>query len=381
MRMVSATRLKLTNQCPGWATLPPSPDRQTVYSERGHGLHEILSLIVAHGKTWVLTNRTIPEDYESVIVGINDFKVRGLAHGKPHIEPAFAYNPETDEARILGYDIGRDYFGHGLQEGEIPGTADVVFVSEEKRTAYVIDWKTGYVDVEHPRVNWQIKLLATAAQRVFHVEHVVGIIAKVSDVGNVWYRQHRWREGIEVDGLAASIQEVYGAAHDQDPVNPTLVVGPQCKYCPVNANCSAFASNAQLMVPLLQRSLGNLTPELASELWTKLEAHTAAAKVVHETLLAYGEHTTFTLPDGRIVRSREVLGNRKIMGSKALPILLKHAEVNEIGEALTMTQAGIKRALGNSRGAEVIRDLESGGAMRRERTQKVTAEKETGDAK
>jgi hypothetical protein len=56
--------------------------------------------------------------------------------------PAFAYDPETDECRLLGFDIGRTYIEHGWDPTrEIPCTPDGVGLSPD--SALIVDWKSG----------------------------------------------------------------------------------------------------------------------------------------------------------------------------------------------------------------------------------------------
>ena len=79
-------------------------------------------------------------------------------------EPAFAYSVLTGLSRHIGNDIGREY--GPLDEGEIPGSLDLLTVEADRVLVQDIKTGVGYMQAE-PAINPQLQLQAIAAA-TFH---------------------------------------------------------------------------------------------------------------------------------------------------------------------------------------------------------------------
>jgi hypothetical protein len=147
-------------------------------------------------------------------------------------EVAFAYDPATGAARILGKNIGRKYEQAGRKPHEVVGSAD--FLLAGGQPLHVFDWKTGRTVTE---AVWpQMEMLGLMAARAHDVDCVVLRPLHVTDYG-VEDSMVREMGPDELDALAIRIRRDVAAIEDSWP-EP----GPHCDadWCPARAKCVAY---------------------------------------------------------------------------------------------------------------------------------------------
>jgi hypothetical protein len=171
-------------------------------------------------------------------------------------ELVFAYNPETDEARLLSDVHPRKAWEH-LLPGEQSGAADVVLWEREHPGAphVVLDWKTGVlvngepVSVDPIATHAQMRFLGLAVARVYLLESVQIVLAYIDEDG---IRAETATLGEEdFSAIRADLQSIQARIKDYEEPNP----GEWCKWCPARASCPTTAAAIGEMLPTLLNDL------------------------------------------------------------------------------------------------------------------------------
>ena len=152
--LVTGSKLPIFRHCGWWARDDVSfPKRQSsAAGNNGTRMHDAFASWVEQGVLPPLT----PAQRMLADQMVKFWGIRRASVGW-RTELAFALNPSTRKARILGKDIGREYVKHGLDPvSEIGLSTDYVW-AEEKGVPICGDWKTGYAShVEPPEENLQL---------------------------------------------------------------------------------------------------------------------------------------------------------------------------------------------------------------------------------
>jgi hypothetical protein len=205
-----------------------------------------------------------------------------------YVEPAFAYDPETDSSRFLGEDIGREYEKHGAKQGEICGSADVVL--NYGHELVVIDWKTGNSwDDFNTKHSGQLRMLGLMAARAFDAHRVTAYVCNV-DSGDVASYE---LDVLDLDAQAAELQDMLRAIPDAEPVP-----GEHCRVCPARRSCKAHTltlAAAPTWTITTAEDIRRIYPLLAVAR-EKLET---IEKKIHGHVAAHGE---VPLEGGKVLR-------------------------------------------------------------------------------
>jgi hypothetical protein len=148
VRLPTASKLALVDECPPSWVLPGIRETHEA-AEEGRDLHESLKAFV-EGNTDALSQS---DDWRDAVLEVVGERLRDAK-----CEAAYAYDTATGTARLLGYDLGRNY---GQSETEIAGAAD--FVVDRGDVLEVYDLKTGLTPSETLEHHAQMKALACAA--------------------------------------------------------------------------------------------------------------------------------------------------------------------------------------------------------------------------
>jgi hypothetical protein len=242
--VITMSALPRLLSCPASAVLP-SADIHNPWADAGTEAHEDLAELSAD------------HEYASIIPPGARSEVR------------VAYDVVTRQGRILGEGGGRDY--GAARENEIAGSIDVLGADGD--SVVVIDWKTGFRDVDPARRNWQLWGYALAACRALGLE---------SAIVRVVYTQSRFVDEHAIDPFelaefADRLEHLHGvvatlrAAHARgEPLR--TVEGSWCRHCGCKAQCPS-------KVGLLTRFLGGggasitgleLTPAGAAEAYRQI---------------------------------------------------------------------------------------------------------------
>lgn len=235
-------------------------------------------------------------------------------------EPAYAWDPSTDAARLLGVDIGRDYAAHGRRPGEVAGTLDVCSV--EGDTVYVYEFGTGH-DVSHKFQ--QLRLQCAVAALAHGCSRAVGQLVRFADDGTYP------GQPVELDEFAlAAIRGEFAEILLEVP-GSSPVPGEHCSRCNLAPVCPAAAPIVEALVPVeaLVSHRWGLTissPDHAAWLLAMARLVAAAAEAVKEQVKAYVPKDGLLLEDGSLLIEAMRNVNRK-----------NHARIEALATALGAT--------------------------------------------
>lgn len=228
---VTASKVGLLSYCQWWA----KPEAKWTYTtssaaDRGTRFHKAIAAYVEHGKhpsllgpDWVADD--IAEELDQAIDWLLAFSP--VAPIKLETEIAFAWDPVTDTAEVIGGD--RDY---SKANGRLCGTADLVLVAtmDGKPIAVMVwDWKTGDGTGAGP----QLRMLGLAAARAFGVESATVAALEVRKSGVTEVAREEL-DAFALAGVAGELAEHLAAIATAEP-QP----GSHCGelYCPARLSC------------------------------------------------------------------------------------------------------------------------------------------------
>jgi hypothetical protein len=164
-------------------------------------------------------------------------------------EVRVVYDVATGLGRILGEGSGRAYGDTG--PFEIPGSIDVLGIDGD--CVIVLDWKTGFTDVEPARSNSQLWGYALAACRALGLDRAIVRIV-YTKTGRV--DEHEI-DALDMAGFAQRLARLYARASEMkrrqdDGQQVATTEGSWCKHCESKHAC---ASKNALLIQLSGRGL------------------------------------------------------------------------------------------------------------------------------
>lgn len=222
--------------CRASCVLPRAWAESTDYAEAGTAKHDHFQR-VADGMAAEESLAKVPEAHREECAAIDLADLAGEMRLTPEI--AFAYNPVTDTARVIGKGIARDY--STVTDDELPMTLDLAGLAGD--VGIVGDYKTGWRALPPAADNWQMRGGALAVSRAFGVDEVDARLIYVRD-GRVARRDRATFGALDLLGFAAELGAVWKRAQADRVayaagahVEPTE--GPWCRYCPSAWSCPA----------------------------------------------------------------------------------------------------------------------------------------------
>ncbi len=228
--MISASKAALVARC-GYSFRGDLPcvDERGRSAINGDRFHKAIASYIQTGVRPVETGRTLKwlEDrLDHATAWVDARKDSGWK-----VEMAFAYDPQTGESRILGYDISRKYEEHGLLPHEIGGSADLVWMSGS--TVVVVDHKTGRAisDSVWPQMEW----LCVMAARALGAWGARAVVWHATDYGIVEYVKSY--DDLQLWRIAEQMRIDIAAVADSWPTP-----GLHCDalYCSARAACDLY---------------------------------------------------------------------------------------------------------------------------------------------
>lgn len=203
---------------------------------------------------------------------------------------------------------------------DLRGTPDVFTVSRETRHCVLIDWKSGWLDVEPPESNWQLISYAFIILEIFDFIDTVEVLIV----------QPRFND-VKVFLFTRALLESYEPSmrkiieQSADPRAP-LTVGPWCHSCFASMGCHAFAGQvikiSKMVLP--EMVFGQDKNDIQTVLRETLPFAKAFARIVKQVedlAKAYCDiHGTLDLGGG-VEFVKTVEGKNEINMEIALPIL------------------------------------------------------------
>ena len=223
-----ASALPIVSKCRGSYKL--TQGHGSVISRLGTAFHEAARSQVLHQ----------PIDMEGLTVryGLTEDEIRGLKAGLYNLvinipEDAVVM---ADNVQLTGIN------------GKLNGTPDLAVY--HKKTALVVDWKSGWGDVEPPETNNQ--MLSYAIMFLEHLETQ----GKEVEGFNLMIVQPRLGQvksinmtPAQIKALAPDIEKVISEAEQEG--EPEFTTGPWCATCFKSMNCPAFAGQVQALAKFL----------------------------------------------------------------------------------------------------------------------------------
>jgi hypothetical protein len=350
-RMPSASSMDRADRCPPSHWLPL--DRITSpYAISGNGVHDF---IVCFFAVYLLDKAAgVAPARKAALEKVPKVAPhRGLCEALPlealpeggKLELAFAYNPQTDTARVLGVNIGRAYREHGALPHEICGTADCV--GKVGDVLHIYDWKSGWLPVGA----WQLRFLALVAARASACRGCgspTGTCARTaasSRTTTAWPSSTR--------STSTTSPTTCGACCRRSPCRKASTRAATCTTSR-RATGAAGASarrRAGSRSGLVKASFGMelrepLTIEAATEAWLVLDQVEDSLKLMRKGLKEFARTNPFPVGDGKQMQETD-WPFTDIDEAKAIAVLEKKygPEIAEAAAPRSLSQASIDRAL------------------------------------
>lgn len=298
MRLPSASAMQRAFSCPESFALPKVETESSKAATRGTTVHEFLRRVLTGEMTREEALALVSlDDHGRTACEMADLDA--LPRGG-HYEVAVAWNPETDKARILGYDIDRNYEAHGAdRETEVVGSFDILGDLVDRRV-FNFDFKTGRPQWG-ARDSWQLRTGAVIWAMIRGAdEALVGHLIVNDDV-----RWDLW----EIDAIALAdykaqlrdqMRKIRKLKRIDDLASADVVEGEHCKYCPAFSRCPAkvgLVANISTMV----RTGGPaayLEPATAAVAWRTLDKYDDIAKRMRAEIEKAAAMSPIDLGDG-----------------------------------------------------------------------------------
>lgn len=210
-------------------------------------------------------------------------------------EPAYAWDPIADTARLLGVDIHREYARAGKLPHEKAGTLDIRSV--EGDTVYVYEIGTGY-EMEHKAD--QLRLQCLVAARAHDVPRAIGQRIQYRDDGAYMFPPVELDE-FDLAAIAGEYAEHLGSVEGSEPMP-----GDHCALCNLAPVCPAASGIVQALIPaeaIVRPGWGLViaNPDHARWLLDHARLVAAAAEAVKEAVKAYVPKNGLVLADGSLL--------------------------------------------------------------------------------
>lgn len=342
--ITTASALERNAKCLLSAILP-KVRRENADASAGTAKHAFLADALDCGSAEDAIAR-VPEEYRDECAALDLSQLPAGYPGTCAAEVSFTFNIETGDGRELGRGLGRDY--QGIEDDEIPGTADVVAL-EGSDTVVIYDYKTGYGRQPRASDSWQLRFLALAACRAYGRSRAKVAIIRVDEIDSYYDRA----EFDECDLLVTEgdVSELFVDIEiaKKNPVGIAAAPGDHCKYCPGFERCPAQAS-------LIRAASGApaelgvdgivLTPDTAAAAWRRIQAVERVLEATKAAIQSYAQLASIPLGDGyelgAVQQSRE-----RVDGVKARQVLAERygTEVADAAGEWRSSKASIERAL------------------------------------
>lgn len=328
--MITMSALSRLLSCDGSLVLPKA-ELHSDFADQGSDEHEELARQV--------TTKTLPP------------RLARIVPDGARVEVKVAFDVATGQARIIGEGSGRDY---GTPSPfEIVGSLDVLAIDQD--AVVVIDWKTGYKEVDPASRNWQLWGYGLAAARALGKSRAVIRIAYTNMPGQP-IDEHE----LDTFDLADFARRLAGLhvrearlkSEYQAGQVPATREGSWCRHCASKSRCP---SKVGLLVQVSTRGLAvvgdtALTPERAREAHFEIERLDQLVQEAKRRREAYvDEHGPIDLGNGKLFGRVPRQGARQLDGTLAVQAIREVVGENaKEFEALAVerktSQAALKRA-------------------------------------
>lgn len=294
----SASSVARVIACPASAVLPATHSTG-MSAERGTSIHAYMRRGCSGIDLAEAIQHVAPE-YRTTCSGIAFIEITaGLA--KIRSEVSYAFNAETGEVRLLGYNLDRRY-PTDLALPWVPGTIDLEAERAEDGVPVVEDFKTGQ-PVDPAAENAQILFYALCVRAMTGASDVEGRIRYVREDGRTYVDSHVF-DVFELDAFAIDLQRAAQrvALLAVSPETATVSAGSHCKYCPALSSCPQKVGLARQLLPTLhaiRSRIAEMGPVERGIAWAKIKEVESIAEEVIAGLRECAVREPTPLPDGK----------------------------------------------------------------------------------
>jgi len=331
--------------CPGSAVLP-RVDVESDAAAHGQVVHEFLAAVPTAGREAAL--EAAPLEHRTALEGIPVASLP-LDATRFRAEVAYAYDLNSEKARVLGQHLHRRY---KTEPHEVPITLDVAGVAGER--AMVADYKSGWGHVPPAAENLQIGLGVLVVADVEGLQEGRGAIIRVRDSGEPFYDEAEFG-GFELEEVRDRLRQARAAVREQrarydagKAVDVTM--GRHCRYCPAQAWCPGYqrmiAGWATRPDDQALELASEVTPQLAAQAYRNFRAAKQHFARAEEILRAWAAEHLIDLGDGWVYGPRSIT-KTSLDGEKTHAILerLHGREIADAGVSFEASKASVQRAL------------------------------------
>lgn len=322
--MITASALTRLRNCPSSAVLPRA-ENHNVWADAGNAAHEELAIF---GEEHPFAHVLPPQ---------------------PRAEVKLAYDVATHLGRIIGEGGGRDYGTPG--PFEIVGSCDVLGVDRD--SVVIIDWKTGFLDVEPAASNWQLWFYALAACRALGKdEAIIRIVYTQTGVVDEYAI-----DALELAEFGTSLERLHAQVAERTAARKrgeTLETreGSWCRHCASKHVCP---SKVGLLAQIANNGLAvigetAMTADRARAAYEQIVRIESLVKSARQRLDQYvTEQGPIDIGNGRMFGRYHRKGNEKLDGAKAVQAIREVVgeqakEFESIAIGYTTSKAAIDRA-------------------------------------
>lgn len=287
--------------CPASLALPSAFGEGSDHADDGQQIHAFLYTSLTRGRAVALAE-VRDADVRARCEQI-DLHVLESIGRVVDVEVAYAYDVATDEARILGRNLGRQYVG--LSETEVPTTTDIELEADDG-VRVLLDAKSGWRRV-NADASGQLGFHALAALMARRLDRVRVGILRIGPDGHTVTPEIVERSDLDCGAFSHQVREAWDAVQAARALVaaggvPNVTTGDHCRYCPVVA-CPARVALARSVLSRDPATIGELiatmTPAEAGDLWERYKAGEALIEAIGEALRALAMRAPLELPDGR----------------------------------------------------------------------------------
>lgn len=241
--LLSASNLHRFSLCPSSLLLPRMPYSQNQSAQRGTNIHNFIATAIDHGEEHARATLPARHNGRAIIDRINFPEV--IADLVDLVsEIAIYWNVVTGECKVLGKDIGRNYYQAGAEDWSYVGSIDIVARNAVTGDLVIADVKTGLQDVQAAGCD-QLQLLAYICSKIYEVSKVETRIIKIWDNGAIRINSHVIEEAemklIEQKllGVHTKVMENV-AAFGKGEATDYFYSDDLCKWCPCRTECPMY---------------------------------------------------------------------------------------------------------------------------------------------
>lgn len=330
----TASGLTRALKCPASLRLPQVQREAGAPATTGTQVHAFLERVSELGREAALEQLT--DERAARICAALDLSTLPLGDGTSWAaEVAYGWHLATGAGREVGRNVGR---GYPTQPGEVYGTADLVALSADSQTGYVLDVKTGRGWMPSAAESAQLRFLALAACATYGCTQAEVGHLHVREDGTVWL-ERATLDALELDLFAEQLRTLHA---DAQAGTGKLAEGPWCRYCPAFASCPAKAALACASVSMPAQ----LTPEVAAAAWRRKKEVQMVLDRMEEALKEYAREQPFSVGDGMVLgpveSSRDELDGAKVY---ATMLKLYGAEVAQASVDIDASKKSVDRGV------------------------------------